>query len=108
MPYVITYSLFPPDKGEEAAKLYLSDIKEERSKTRELAKEVVPNAIKATKDGIDAISIYDVKVGKLEEFLNFQQNTMVKYHQIEGYRYSIEVRFNVGEALAMIGMKMPE
>lgn len=108
MPYVITTSKFPLNKTEEAAKIYVETLKEFRSAQRALTKEVVPNAIKATDDGIEAIGIHDVKAGKLEEFLLLSQKYMVNYHAIEGYKYTIEVRFKATEALEMIGMKMPE
>lgn len=108
MPYVFTYNSFPPDKAEEAAKIYVKNIKEERALLRPLAKEVIPNAVKATKEGITSTSVHDVKDGRLEEFLMAQQNIMVAYHEVEGYTYNIEVRFKVTEALGMIGLKMPE
>lgn len=108
MPYVFTHNIMPNDKTTEIADIYLKDLKNERSATRPLAKEIIPNAIKATMQGIESISVYDVKEGKLDEFLNVQQNIMVKYHDIVGFKYRIEVRFKVTEALEMIGMKMPE
>ena len=108
MPYVIVTSKFPLNKANEAAKIYVKSLQEFRKAQRALTKELVPNAIKATDDGIEAIGVHDVKEGKLEEFLLLQQNYMVKFHDIEGYKYSIEVRFKVTEALEMIGMKMPE
>jgi len=108
MPYVVTTSIFPLDKGNEVAKIYVESIKEFRSKQRELTKEIVPNAIKATNDGIESISVHDVKEGKLEEFLMLEQNYMVNYHNIPGYKYRTEVRFKVTEALELIGLKMPE
>ena len=108
MPYVFTYSLVPAHKIPESAKLYLKEMKDARPATRALAKEIIPNAVKATMEGIEVISVHDVKEGKLEEFLNLQQKLMVAYHDIEGYKYNIEVRFKITEALEMIGMKMPE
>lgn len=108
MPYVFTYNLMPTNKAAEIADIYIKELKEDRSSTRPLAKEIIPNAVKATMQGIESISVHDVKEGKLEEFLNVQQNLMVKYHDIEGYKYNIEVRFKITEALSMIGIKMPE
>jgi hypothetical protein len=108
MPYVITTSKFPLNKADEAAKIYVKTLKEFRSVQKTLTKEVVPNAIKATDDGIESIGVHDVKQGKLEEFLLLSQKYMVNYHDIEGYKYKIEVRFKAEEALEMIGMKMPE
>jgi len=108
MPYVFTYSYVPVHKINKSAEIYLKEMKDARSATRPLAKEIIPNAVKATMEGLEVISVHDVKEGKLEEFLKAQQKLMVAYHAIEGYKYNIEVRFKITEALEMIGMKMPE
>jgi len=108
MPYVFTYSFVPVHKINKTAELYLKEMKDARSATRPLAKEIIPNAAKATMEGLETISVHDVKEGKLEEFLKTQQKLMVAYHVIEGFKYKIEVRFKVTEALEMVGMKMPE
>ena len=108
MPYVFTYSYIPVHKVNKSAEIYLKEMKEARSATRALAKEIIPNAAKATMEGLEVISVHDIKEGKLEEFLKTQQKLMVAYHDIEGFKYKIEVRFKVTEALEMIGMKMPE
>ena len=108
MLYVFTYSLIPYNKIAKSAEIYLKEIKDSRSTLRALAKEIIPNAAKATLEGLEVISVHDVKEGKLEEFLKAQQKLMVAYHAIEGYKYKIEVRFKITEALEMIGMKMLE
>ena len=108
MPYVVITSKFPLNKANEAAKIYVENIKEFRSAQRALTKEIIPNAVKATDDGIESFGVHDVKEGKLEEFLLLQQKEMVKYHEVEGYKYTIEVRFKATEALEMIGLKIPE
>ncbi|MHA2401213.1 MAG: hypothetical protein ACXADU_20310 [Promethearchaeota archaeon] len=108
MPYVFITSLFPPHTAEKLAKVYVDLLKEERSKLRPLGKELIPNAIKAKVNGIEVIGVWDIKEGKLDEFLLIQQEFLTKYHEIEGYTYQIDVRFKAVEALAMIGLKMPE
>ena len=108
MPYMFTYNIFPPDQAENISKIYLKEIKEARAALRPLAKEVITNAVKATMDGMTVISVYDAKEGKLEELLKLQQKLLLAYHEIEGYKYRIEVRFKVTEALEMLGMKIPE
>lgn len=108
MPFVFLTSIFPFNKANDIAKLYLSDLKEYRSAIRELSKEIVPNAIKATKDGIESISVHDIKEGKLEDFLRVQQKYLIKYFDVEGYKYSIEVRLKTAEALDLLGLKLPE
>jgi len=108
MPYMFTYNIFPPGQAENISKIYVKEIKEARAALRQLAKEVVPNAVKATLDGMTVIGVWDVKEGKLEELLKLQQKLLLAYHEIEGYKYRIEVRFKVTEALEMLGMKVPE
>ena len=108
MPYMFTYNIFPPDQGENISKLYLKNIKEARAALRPLAKEIIANSVKATMDGMTAISVHDVKEGKLEEALKLQQELIIAYHEIPGYKYRIEVRFKATEALGMLGMKIPE
>jgi len=108
MPYMFTYNVFPPGQAENISKIYLKEIKEARAVLRQLGKEIVPNAVKATMDGMSVIGIWDVKEGKLDEMLKLQQKLLLAYHEIEGYKYRIEVRFKVTEALEMLGMKMPE
>jgi len=108
MPYVFITSLFPPHTAEKLAKLYVDLLKEERSKLRPLGKEIIPNAVKSTTQGMEVIGVWDIKEGKLEEFLINQQEFLTKYHEIEGYTYQMDVRFKVSEALSMIGLKMPE
>ena len=108
MPYLFSYTTFPSDQAENISKVYLRVIKEERAAMRPLAKEIIPNAVKATEEGMNVISVYDVKEGKLEECLALQQKQMIVYHDIPGFRYKLEVRFKVVEALEMLGMKIPE
>ena len=108
MPYVFIYSVFPSNKGKDVAKVYVEEIKNFRPAARGLSKEIISGAIKGTMDGIGSIIVHDIKEGKLEEFLDLQQKAMVPYHDIEGFKYNIEVRAKVTEALEWIGMKMPE
>ncbi|MFX0187194.1 MAG: hypothetical protein ACFE8A_05605 [Candidatus Hodarchaeota archaeon] len=108
MPYVFTTGFLPYNQGTEVAKIYVETIKEYRSSIRGLSKEIIPNAVKARKDYIEVTGVHDVKEGNLKELLLAEQKYMTKFHDIKGYSYTVEVRFKVGEALEMIGMKMPE
>jgi len=105
---MFTHNIFPADQAENISKIYLKNIKEARAALRPLAKEVITNSIKATMDGMSAISVHDIKEGKLEEALKLQQELILAYHEIPGYKYRIEIRFKATEALGMLGMKIPE
>jgi hypothetical protein len=108
MPYVFMYIKYPLNKSDEVAKIYLESIKDYRSEIKGLAKEIVPNALKVTMEGIEAISVNEVKEGKLEEFTFAQGKAMLAYHAIEGFKYESEIRATVTEALELVGLKMPE
>jgi hypothetical protein len=56
---------------------------------------------------IKSFDIIDVKTGKFDEALIKMQKLMIAYHDIERYQYEIEVYFNLGEAMKLIGMKPP-
>ena len=102
------YITYPLNKSDDVAKIYLESIKEYRSEVRGLAKEVVPNALKVTMEGIEAISVTEVKEGKLEEFILTQGKAMLSYHDIEGFKYRSEVRATLAEGLELVGMKVPD
>ncbi len=108
MSYVFVTSIFPPHTTDKLAKIYVDVIKDLRPKLRATGKEIIPNAVKATTRGIEVIGVWDIKEGKLEEFLSIQAQDMTNYHKIEGFKYQIDVRFKATEALEMIGIKMPE
>ena len=65
-------------------------------------------AIKSGDEGIMTIGISEPKPRKMSEFLVRLQDSLVMYHDIEGYKYKIEVWYSVVEALGMLGMKAPD
>ena len=107
MPFIVVTVWFPLNKGTEAAEKYL-EVRKEFPTDRSLIKEVLQGAIKVKRDMIKSFSVSEVKPGKLDEALARQQNSMIPFHDIEGYEYNIEVYFSYPEAFGMIGMKAPE
>ena len=106
MPYVVIKTWFPTNKANEVAKIYI----EERKKypfDRSLGKEVV-TAVSSDENGIISMGVIDVKEGKLEETLARDNNILVMYLNIEGYKRKQEVWSTAVEALALLGMKAPE
>ena len=107
MPYIVTHSLYPTHKIPEVAKRYLK-VMEKFPPDETLSEVIVPASVKATERGIATIGISLVKEGKLEEALARTTQSMVMYHDIEGYEFSVEVQNTVSEALAFIGMSTSE
>jgi hypothetical protein len=100
--------MFPGNKTEEIAKAYLAEDRNFRKAARGLTKEIIPNAVLATPEGYEVIGVHDVKEGNLEKFLIVQYQTMLAYQNIEGFRYKIDVRLKITEAMALLGLKAPE
>ena len=107
MPYLLTKAWWPSDKtmevvnkGVEVVSKYPAD--------PSISEEVVPNCVKAAKNGIINISIDEVKPGKLEEALTRARKAAAEYHNIVGFEYSIEVWATAVEAFATIGRTPPE
>ncbi len=107
MPYIVTTSVYPTEKGPEVAEKYLEALKK-YPPNENFGVEVVPAAVKSTYEGVKVIGIEEVKEGKLEDALKKTVNMMVMFQSIPGYRYSTEIYYKVEEALALIGMSLPE
>jgi hypothetical protein len=107
MPYIVTHSWYPTHKIPEVAKRYLK-VMEKFPPDKTLSEVVVPASVKATERGIATIGISLAKEGKLEEALSRTIQSMVMYHDIEGYEFTVEVQNTVVEALAHIGMSTSE
>ena len=60
------------------------------------------------KQGIKAITISNVKEGKLVEALTRAGETLAFYAEIEGVTYKIDIMTTPEEAYASVGMKPPE
>lgn len=106
MPNILIKTWFPPHKVEEVAEVYMEELKKyrpDRSLGKSLTTIIKPNA-----NGIVSLEIFEVKEGKLEEALNHYHSVQIMYHNIEGFKYEIEVWRTSVEAMALLGMKPPE
>jgi len=107
MTYIVVTAWFPLDKGGESAEKYVESRKQ-FPPDRSLFKEVLQGMVKVKRRMIKSISVLEVKEGKLDETLKWEQNSMILFHDIPGYAYKIEVFFSFAEAFNMIGMQAPE
>ncbi len=107
MPYIITTSWYPTDKSSEVAKRYF-EMLEKYPADESLGEMIVPAAVTTTKQGIKVIVVSEIKEGKLEEALTYTGNQMAMFQDIVGFEYATRVYSLVTEALAMIGMSLPE
>ncbi len=106
MPYIVTASVYPTEKGPEVAEKYLEAISK-YPPDENLGVQVIPAAVKSTQQGVQVLSIVEVKEGKLEDALKRTVSMMVMFQSIPGYRYTTEIHYKVEEALDLIGMSLP-
>jgi len=107
MPYLVITSLYPSHKADEVGKIYLEALSK-YPPDENLGTQVVPSAIKTTHQGIKGIGISEVKKGKLEEAISYAMNFMAMFLNVEGFEFTMDHYLTIDEALAVIGMNVPE
>lgn len=107
MPYIITTSVYPPDRANEVAERYIKAL-QEFPPDKTLGKEIIPAAVKSTQKGIRVMGVVQVKEGKLEEALARNVKFMQLFMSIPGYTYTTDINLNINEALGLIGLSLPE
>lgn len=103
MSYIFTTSLYPSDKAAEVAKKYLEAITKYPPDTSSIT-QLVPAAVKTTRQGIKTIGISEVKKGKLEDQMTRTYSMMAMFHSIQGFEYTVDCYMTVEEAMKAIGM----
>jgi len=107
MPYLVSTTCWPSDKTDEMVKKAI-EVAQKYPPDLSLGEPIVPNAIKASPEGIRSMGITEVKEGKLEAAIKRAMDTAVMYHSIQGFEYSIDVWLTLAEAYAAIGKTPPE
>jgi len=107
MPYIVETLWYPTDKAMEAVEKYFEVLKK-FPLDESLADEVVPGAVTTGRQGVEAMTILDVKEGKLEATLERSRNAMSMFMGIPGIEYSVRVHLKVEEALATVGKSLPK
>jgi hypothetical protein len=107
MPYLVVTSIYPSDKAPEVAQKYLETLTKYPFDEK-LGNRLVPAAVKSTHQGIQAVSIFEVKQGKLEDAITYTGNVMAMFISIQGYESTTEVYLKAEEALGLLGMSLPK
>ena len=106
MVMIMITSWYPPSKAIEAAEKYI-EMMQKIPDDPSILETLVTVGVNSCKDGIEAISIGNVKKGKFEEAMNFVLRRMVMFHGIEGYRYEIKTLSTLEEAMPLVGLSPP-
>ena len=107
MVMIVTTTWFPAGKSSEVGKIYLNVLKQ-FPPDKTIAKAIVRVGVRTTKDGMKSFSIYEIKEGKLKEFMDNYYKQILMFSEIEGYRSEMELYMSGAEALPLIGLEMPE
>ena len=108
MVIVMTTVWIPHAKAPKAGKLFLEALKK-FPPDRTLAKSLINNAVVATKKGYKVIVADEIKDGKLKEYVALSNKQLLFFAEnIEGYKYKMEVLSTLTEAMAVIGLQVPE
>lgn len=98
----------PHAKASEAGKLFIEASKKFPG-DRSLSKDLLNNAVAATKEGYKVVSASEIKEGKLNAFIAQLNKTLLFIaNGIEGYKYQVEVMSSIVEAMDILGLKPPE
>jgi hypothetical protein len=104
---VMTTVWLPPTEASKAGKTYLEALKK-FPENRSLAKNLLNNAVLATKEGYKVVSASEIKEGKLKEYLALANKQLLFFAEnIKGYKYQIEVMSSLVEAMAILGLEVP-
>lgn len=104
----MTTAWLPPTKASKAGKVYLEALTK-FPEDRSLAKNLLNNAVAATKEGYKVVSASEIKEGKLKEYLALANKQLIFFAEsIEGYQFQIEVMSSLPEAMAVLGLEVPE
>ncbi len=108
MVLIVAQSWYPASQAEKAGKSYLEALKK-YPEDRSLGKPLVRAAVKMTKEGIHTIQIFSVKEGKIKEAMDQTINVaLMSSKAIEEYKSSIDIFYDLAEAMPFVGLKAPE
>ncbi|MFX1574195.1 MAG: hypothetical protein ACFFB0_15735 [Promethearchaeota archaeon] len=107
MVIVVSITTFPYSKGKEIAERYI-EVSKRIPPNRDLEKPILRMAARVVEDGIETISITEVKEGKYNEFMKHLSKVNMEYFDIEGVKFKIFTYLSGVDAMSLVGMLMPE
>ena len=105
--YLLYTVWFPPHKGAEVGKKFL-ELAKKFPEDKSLGKTKLDGALMRTKNGVKAITIFEVKEGKLDAALARANEMLAFYSEIEGVNSRLDTMSTLVEAMEMVGLKVPE
>ena len=97
---------WPAHKSAEVGKIYLEAMKK-YPEDKSIEKPLIRGAIWTTEEGMHSISVYSIKPGKMRESLDLTSNRLLMIASIEGFRYRINIAYDLVEAMPFVGLTAP-
>jgi hypothetical protein len=102
---VIAY--YPHGESENVGKKFI-EVMSKYPDDPTAAEPILYGAVNATTEGIRVISVAAVKNGKVKEAIDLATRRMLEYsNAIAGFRYTLDVSYDVVEAMGILNMKSP-
>ncbi len=101
--YLVVSEVYPNNAAKEVASLYVKAITK-YPHNDSLAVPIVPAALRTILQGIESLSVYEIKKGKAEDAVNYISTRLMMFNDIQGYRWTINLYLNLEEALKLVGM----
>ena len=106
MVLIVATVMFPHAKSSEVAKKNIEMI--QKNPPEPSIGEGLALGIKATIEGMKALYVGEVKKGKVEEYMLRMASQYQEFAlQIDGFKYQIEIYFDIAEAYKVLGMEPP-
>jgi len=102
MPYIVINVCYPPSKIDETVKIFLDVQKKYPPDNQPSLTPVIQSATRATKDGIQALTVYEVDKANVGDALIHVSKRMHEFRKIEGYIYDINTWLTLEEALSTL------
>ena len=96
---IVVSEIFPPESAKDVGKGFA-----EQPQLPDYLKMMGPYLRGSALQGIQSLVIFEVDASKMADAMIVLGNRYAKYIGIPGFKYSINVWFDITEALAMIGL----
>jgi len=106
MVIVVSITTFPYSKTQEVAERFV-EVSKKIPPNRDLEKPILRMAARIAKNGIETISITEVKEGKYNEYMKHESKVQMEYFDIEGMKFKSYTYLTGIDALSLVGMLMP-
>ncbi len=106
MPYMVVNIWYPAHKIDEVVKIGF-EVVQKYPPDKDLGERILPLATNNSERGVEGMTIWEIKEGKLEEALRRAGEAYAMFRGIEGFKHTIIVWSTAAEAYATIGKKSP-